>query len=91
MPHSRGSWSYTLYTGFSAKTRNVLYSEAVSFGYPRARAITYLPARKQYYFKDFDALMANTPLAMEGMKSVTGAIGDLFIGRLSATPPAPPP
>src|SRR5262249_42256036 len=53
----------------SAKTRAVLYSEQIMFGYHNPfMSATQLPSDKKYYFKDFDALMADKPRAVEGMR-----------------------
>src|SRR5215510_11033623 len=68
----------------SAKTRAVLYSEQVMFGYHNPyMSATQLPSDKKYYFKDFTALMADKPRAFEGWRQGTGAISDHLVQRLT--------
>jgi len=69
----------------SAKTRAVLYSEQVMFGYHNPLiSATQLPSDKKYYFKDFTALMADKPRAFEGWRQGTQAISDHIAQRLTA-------
>src|SRR5262245_28630024 len=69
----------------SAKTRAVLYSEQVMFGYHNPlMSATQLPSDKKYYFKDFTALMADKPRALEGWRQGTRAISDHIAQRLTA-------
>jgi hypothetical protein len=69
----------------SAKTRAVLYSEQVMFGYNNPyMSATQLPSDKKYYFKDFTALIADKPRAFEGWRQGTRAIADHIAQRLTA-------
>src|SRR5262245_33615952 len=69
----------------SAKTRTVLYSEQLMFGYHNPlMSATQLPSDKKYYFKDFTALMADKPRAFEGWRQGTQAISDHIAQRLTA-------
>lgn len=69
----------------SAKTRAVLYSEQVMFGYHNPyMSATQLPSDNKYYFKDFTALMADKPRAFEGWRQGAGAISDHIAQRLAA-------
>jgi hypothetical protein len=69
----------------SVKTRAVLYSEQVMFGYHNPyMSATQLPSDKKYYFKDFTALMADKPRAFEGWRQGTRAIADHIAQRLPA-------
>jgi hypothetical protein len=69
----------------SAKTRAVLYSEQVMFGYHNPyMSATQLPSDKKYYFKDFTAMMADKPRAFEGWRQGTRAIADHIEQRLTA-------
>jgi hypothetical protein len=68
----------------SAKTRAVLYSEQVMFGYQNPyMSATQLPSDRKYYFKDFGALMADKPRAFEGWRQGTRAIADHVAQRLA--------
>lgn len=68
----------------SAKTRAVLYSEQVMFGYQNPyMSATQLPSDRKYYFKDFSALMADKPRAFEGWRQGTRAIADHIAQRLT--------
>jgi hypothetical protein len=68
----------------SAKTRAVLYSEQVMFGYHNPyMSATQLPSDKKYYFKDFTALMADKPRAFEGWRQGTRAIADHIAQRIA--------
>ena len=69
----------------SAKTRATLYSEQVMFGYHNPFiAATQLPSDKQYYFKDFGALMADQPRAFAGLRRGMQTIADHVAQRLSS-------
>jgi len=69
----------------SAKTRAVLYSEQVMFGYQNPyMSGTQLPSDRKYYFKDFSALMADKSRAFEGWRQGTRAIADHIAQRLPA-------
>src|SRR5262249_13038999 len=69
----------------SAKTRAVLYSEQVMFGYQNPfMSATQLPSDRKYYFKDFGALMADKPRAFEGWRQGTRAIADHIAQSLPA-------
>jgi curli biogenesis system outer membrane secretion channel CsgG len=68
----------------SARTRAVLYSEQIMFGYHNPfMSATQLPSDKKYYFKDFNALMADKPRALEGMREGTKVIADHVAQRLT--------
>jgi hypothetical protein len=68
----------------SAKTRAVLYSERIMFGYQNPyMSATQLPSDRKYYFKDFGALMADKPRALEGWRQGTRAIADHVAQRLA--------
>src|SRR5262249_60893868 len=61
----------------SAKTRAVLYSEQVMFGYQNPlMSATQLPSDRKYYFKDFSALMADKPRAFDGWRQRTRPLPD---------------
>jgi hypothetical protein len=67
----------------SAKTKAVLYSEQILFGYHNPYiSATQLPSDKQYYYKDFNALMASKPKALEGLKRGVEAVADHIAARL---------
>jgi len=69
----------------SAKTRSVLYSEQIMFGYQNPyMSATQLPSDRKYYFKDFGALIADKPRAFEGWRQGTRAIADHLAHRLAA-------
>jgi len=68
----------------SAKTRAVLYSERIMFGYQNPyMSATQLPSDRKYYFKDFSALMADKPRALEGWRQGTRAIADHVAQRIA--------
>jgi hypothetical protein len=70
----------------SAKSRAVLYSEQVMFGYSNPyMSATQLPSDQKYYFKDFSALMADKSRAFEGWRQGTRAIADHIAQRLPAS------
>jgi len=61
----------------------VLYSEQILFGYHNPYlSATQLPGSKQYYYKDFNVLMANKPQALEGLKRGMEAIAGHIASRL---------
>lgn len=67
----------------SARSRSVLYSEQVLFGYHNPfMSATELSSDKQYYFKDFDALMADKNKALQGIKEGADALAKHVAGRL---------
>ncbi len=67
----------------SARTKTVLYSEQILFGYQNPyMSATQLPSDKQYYFKDFNALMASKPRAFEGLKRGTEMVAEHVAKRL---------
>jgi hypothetical protein len=67
----------------SAGSKSVLYSEQVLFGYHNPfMSATELPADKQYYFKDFDALMADKNQALQGLTEGVNFIARHVAGRL---------
>jgi len=67
----------------SAKTKAVLYSEQILFGYHNPYlSATQLPSEKQYYFKDFSVLMANKARAFEGLRRGTDAVAGHIAKRL---------
>lgn len=67
----------------SAGSKAVLYSEQVLFGYHNPfMSATELPADKQYYFKDFDALMADKNKALQGLTEGANSVARHVAGRL---------
>lgn len=69
----------------SAKTKFVLYSEQILFGYHNPYlSATQLPSSKRYYYKTFNAVMANKSQAMQGLKSGMEAIADHIVARLKS-------
>jgi hypothetical protein len=71
----------------SAKTRAVLYSEQILFGYHNPyMSATQLPSERQYYFKDFGTLMGDRTRALQGIRSGTQAIADHIAKRLTPAP-----
>lgn len=69
----------------SAKSKAVLYSEQILFGYHNPyMSATQLPSSKRYYYKTFNAVMANKPQAMQGLKSGMEAIADRIVAQLKS-------
>jgi hypothetical protein len=68
----------------SAKTKAVLYSEQILFGYSNPyMSATQLPSDRQYYFKDFNALMADRAKSLEGLRRGTQSIAEHVAKRLT--------
>ncbi|MCR4300096.1 MAG: hypothetical protein NUV51_00630 [Sulfuricaulis sp.] len=67
----------------SAGSKSVIYSEQVLFGYHNPfMSATELPADKQYYFQDFDALMTEKEKAMHGLKEGANSVARHVASRL---------
>ena len=67
----------------SAGSKSVIYSEQVLFGYHNPfMSATELPADKQFYFKDFDALMGDKNQALQGLTEGVNSVARHVAGRL---------
>ena len=67
----------------SVRTKAVFYSEHVTFGYHNpTQSATELPAERRYFYKDFEAVMANKATALNGLRQGVEAVAGHIVSQL---------